>query len=331
MGIQTVLNSALSYFADVTEGIDNLYVEQQDLEGDISSMSLRVVGASALGLFVLIGIAVLTNNKYEKLKMPLFVMMTFLMAGSTLMLAASTVYLNVSSDSGGPVHWHADIEFWVCDNEIELIDPVGFSNKVGTATLHEHNDHRIHLEGVVVDETNDASLGKFMHVTDGAITNDALVVAVNPDGSIFENEIDGDGPSSPYPDEAEDLIVTSNGKRYVRALDGQTCGDQPSEVQVFVYSFNQESDTYEQRKLTDPATYTMAPESIVPPGDCIIVEFGPAKDQTDKLCEQYGVRDTVRCVEFGVDPEKTGLCTIEQVNYSPVGSGTDPNNDGGNE
>jgi hypothetical protein len=247
-------------------------------------------------------------------------------------LAGSTIYLNVNSDSGGPVHWHADIEFWICDNEVELIDPVGFSNKVGTWTLHEHDDHRIHLEGVVVDGENDASLGKFMHVVDGAITDEALVLPVDPDGSIFEDEIDGDGPSDAFPSQVEDYVVVSNGKRFVRVVNGEKCGDQSSELQVFVYSFNKDkdNDTYEQRKIDDVAKYTMAPESIVPPGDCIIVEFSPFKEKTDKLCEQYGVQDIDRCVEFGVDPEKTGVCKIQQVNYTPIGTGSDPNA-GGNQ
>ena len=65
---------------------------------------------------------------------------------STGILIGSTIYLNTNSDSGGPVHWHADIEFWACGNEIELRDPTGFSNKIGTGTLHEHDDHRIHLD-----------------------------------------------------------------------------------------------------------------------------------------------------------------------------------------
>ena len=254
-------------------------MEQHDLEGDISELSLRIVGASIVALFVLMGIAVLTKDRFEKLKLPLFIMMSFVMAGSTLVLAGSTIYLNVNSDSGGPVHWHADIEFWICDNEVELIDPVGFSNKVGTWTLHEHDDHRIHLEGVVVDGENDASLGKFMHVVDGAITDEALVLPVDPEGSIFEDEIDGDGPSDPFPSQVEDYVVVSNGKRFVRVVNGESCGDQPSELQVFVYSFNKENDTYEQRKIDNVSKYTMAPESIVPPGDCIIVEFAPFKEK----------------------------------------------------
>lgn len=328
MDIQTLITSALTIFGTITEGISNLYVEQDDLEGDITSMSLRIVGVSALALFILIGIAILTKDKVEALKKPLFIMMATIMAGSTLFLGASTVYLNISADSGGPVHWHADIEFWVCDNEIELIDPTGFSNKVGTSTLHEHNDRRIHLEGVVVDDKNDASLGKFMHVIGGAITDSALVIPVNPDGTIFEDEYDGDGPSDPFPNAANDYVVTSNGKRYVKVLNGQTCSGVPSEVQVFVYQFNKEDDTYKQVKLANPKDYTIADDSIVPPGDCVIFEFGPSKDKTDKLCEQYGVRDDERCIEFGVDANKTGLCTIHQEDYSPIGTGADPNAQG---
>ncbi|HIJ99997.1 TPA: hypothetical protein H1016_00475, partial [archaeon] len=44
----------------------------------------------------------------------------------TLYLSGATVYLNQKSWSGGPVHWHADFEIWVCGEQIDIIDPKGF-------------------------------------------------------------------------------------------------------------------------------------------------------------------------------------------------------------
>jgi hypothetical protein len=305
-------------FSSILNDITDLYVPEEDLENKIAQLSLKVVLISAAIVTVLVIIAWLLNNKKPKLKLPLFIGIAGTMALSTLMLIFSTVYLNVNSDSGGPVHWHADMEVWACGNELELRNPTGFSNKIGTSTLHEHNDHRIHLEGVVVDEQIDASLGKFMYVIGGAITDDALVVPVNPaSGEYFEDEVDGDGPSNRYAQQINDNFIPGDEKgNFAKFIDGQKCGEQEAEVQVFVYKYNEEDDTYEQTKLTRPQDYVITDDPNVPPGDCIIVEFGPAKSKTDKLCEQYGVRDIDRCETYGVEADEKSICTMKQINYN---------------
>ena len=237
------------------EGIVDLYVPVADLEEDINALSFRTVWIATISLIVLVIVSALVRDRFPKLKAPLFAMIAMVMSVSTLILVGSTIYLNVKADSGGPVHWHADFEFWACGNELELRDPWGtLSNKIGTATLHEHDDRRIHLEGVVVDDTRDASLGKFMHVVGGAITDNALVVPLGE--PTFENDVDGDGASNvnagliePY------LDVDANGVRYAKFLSGQTCGDEQAEVQTFVYRFNEDNDTYEQFKVDNPRDF----------------------------------------------------------------------------
>lgn len=321
-----ILSTLTNFAQSATEGIDNLFVPGSDLEEKIASWSIRVTLGSAIAIIILILISSFAKNRWPKLKLPLFISLATIMAGSTLFLGASTVYLNTKSDSGGPVHWHADFEIWACGNQLELRDPYEFlSNKVGTATLHEHNDQRIHLEGVVVHEETDATLGKFMHVVDGAVTADALVVPLNgeSEGDMFEDHVDGDGPSSPAPASLDPFIVYADGNRYARFVDGQTCDGEYSEVQVFVYKYDEATDTYAQAKLADPASYSISPEPNVPPGDCVIFEFGPSRDQTDKLCEQYGVRDLDRCHQFGVTDDQSAICSIKQINYPS----TDPNQD----
>jgi len=317
------LVSGLVLFAQsAREGIDNLFVPEDDLEGRIGSVSINLVLYSAVGLIVLTVIASFIKDRQKKFKLPIFIAMATIMIGSISFLGAATIYLNASSDSGGPVHWHADFEIWACGNELELKNPYKFlSNKVGTSTLHEHNDRRVHLEGVVVDETNDASLGKFFHVIDGTVTGSALVVPLNDEGGIYEDETDGDGPSDLNASQLERFMLNTNDGRFARFINGQTCGDAPSEVQVYVYKYDEETDTYAQQKLAEPQNYTIAREPNVPPGDCIIVEFGPVNDQTDKLCEQYGIRDVDRCEQFGVLPHERSICQARQLNY-PL---TDPN------
>jgi hypothetical protein len=307
----------LNKFSTVLNGIDDLYQPQDDLEATIASLSFKVVAYSAITLTVLVLLAWALNNRVPKLKLPLFIGIAGTMALSTLTLIGSTVYLNLNSESGGPVHWHADFEVWACGNEMEMRDPTGLSNKIGTSVLHEHNDHRIHLEGVVVDRHIDATLGKFMHVAGGAITDEALVLPLNPStGSYFENEVDGDGPSDSYASLVDQYIVEGDEKGdFARFISGGKCGDETADVQVFVYKFNEKEDTYEQAKISRPQDYVITDDSSVPPGDCIIFEYDKLKSKTDKLCAQYGVRDIDRCEEFGVLPKERSVCKIKQINY----------------
>jgi hypothetical protein len=210
------------------------------------------------------------------------------------------------------------MEIWACGNELELRNPYEFlSNKVGTATLHEHNDRRIHLEGVVVDDSRDASLGKFFHVIGGAISPNTLVVPLNaPAGPLFEDDTDGDGPTDGAASLVEPYIqLGDDGFRYGRFISGETCDGQTAYVQTFVYQYDQNTDTFSQQKIADPITYSISPHSTVPAGDCVIVEFDVMKDQTNKLCEQYGIRDQARCEQFGVGEDKAKICNSRQVGY----------------
>lgn len=316
------LTSLKQFGQSVVEELPNTYVPVEDLEDEIASLSANSTWVAAIALIVLVIIAALTKERIPKLKLPLFIGISFIMASSFLFLAGSTVYLNLQSDTGGPVHWHADIEYWACGNQLELRDPFEFlSNKIGTATLHEHDDHRIHLEGVPVDVEKDASLGKYMYVIGGAITDSAFVLPLNPSdvGPYFENDIDGDGPTDRFGSQIEPYIRDTEDGPVARFVDGETCGDEVSDVQVFRYRVNEDDDTYYQEKLENPRDYVIRDNSLVPPGDCIIIEFGPTRDKTDKICSQYGVVDTERCEEFGVTEETRGICTLTQID--PPGDG----------
>ncbi len=300
-----------------------------DLETQISELAIRTVGISAVALVVFILIAVIVNKAPEKVqkyfKLPLFIGIAGVMAGSTLILAISTVYLNVKSESGGPVHWHAGIEFWACGTEFNLRDPQGaLSNKVGTATYHEHNDKFIHLEGVVVKKSVDASLDKFMRVTGGYITPTSVGIPLSEDEAAWP--ITGDQRDGDVDNTDQLAQVTGNGERIGQSVDGNgpvlqlQNGDQcpdgtEGEVQVYAYRFNKDDNTYTQEKLEDPGSYIMRDESSLgPPSDCVIVEFGPRAAATDKICEQYGIKDVERCTDFGVKTYNDELCYIREIN-----------------
>lgn len=232
-----------------------------DLEALIAQSSYNVLLAACVVLALLVIISLRTKHPTPQLKKFLFIAICVFVILPTVYMSAATIYLNNVSSSKGPVHWHADFELWNCGQEVNLKDPVGtFSNKVGTATLHEHNDKRIHLEGVVV-HPEDASLGKFFRVVGGEITATSVTIPTN------------NGP----------LPLTN----------GSMCADgQEGKLQVFVYQVDQDN-YYTQKKIENPQDYQIAPHSNVPPGDCVIVEFGPERDRTDHLCRSFTVANEI--------------------------------------
>lgn len=289
-----------------------------DIEATVNSLSIQTVLVASLILVVLLGLSsqVVKSQKFSVFKLPLFIAIASTIVLPSLLLLGSTVYVNTISESKGPVHWHTDIEFWVCGQEIEIRNPTGFlSNKIGTSTYHEHDDKRIHLEGVVIEKEYDASLNKFMDVSGGAISNSSLTIPT--EGSIFENDVDGDVARGAEQTVRNYLSQDSENLSRISVQNGQMCEDeQPGQVQAFLLRFSEDDNTYNQTKLDNPGSYVMRDESIVPPGDCLIVEFDTPKNTTDRLCKQYGVRDSKRCTEFGVKTYNPELCNIKQTTES---------------
>ncbi len=230
-----------------------------DLETILASYGTDLLLVAGVLLLLLAGISLKIKKPKESIKEILFVSIVLTTLIPTIYLAGATVYLNTVSLSGGPVHWHAGFEVWDCGEAVDLIDPKGWSNKIGTPTLHEHNDKRIHLEGVVVRH-EDSSLGKFFRVTGGAISDDLLVMRTNTGAFSLKN--------------------------------GDMCPQGEGKVQVFVYQTDKDQ-YYSQKKVQNPQNYLISHESQVPAGDCIIVEFDTPKDRTDKLCRSYKVAEKI--------------------------------------
>ena len=294
----------------------------ENLEGSVNSFSVKVtlIAAAVLCFLLLVSVWTVHNKNKKQFKKPLFTAIAAAVVIPTLLLMGSTVYVNTVADSKGPVHWHADIEFWVCGQEIEFRDPYQFlSNKIGTPSLHEHDDKRIHLEGVVFDENADATLGKFMEVTGGSITTTSLTIPTNT--QIFENDLDGDQPFGDKQTVESFKKLDSNGRNVVSVQNNYQCGDyrmQKGQLQVFLIRQNND-DTYTQTKLDDPADYVSRKETAVPPGDCLIVDFDTPRERTQHLCEQYGLRDIKRCEEFGVKPYDPNICKLRESGRTLIG------------
>lgn len=128
---------------------------------------------------IAIALAIVTKDKIdENLKKIIFAVIAIPIIIATVYLGGTTVYLNMISASEGPVHWHADYEVWVCGIKYELIDPTGIDNKVGSATVHEHNENRIHIEGVLLSKS-DAELGMYFKAIGGKFKDGELVFPTN--------------------------------------------------------------------------------------------------------------------------------------------------------
>ncbi|MBI2020868.1 hypothetical protein HYS94_05675 [Candidatus Daviesbacteria bacterium] len=241
------------------EGEEVVEAVQPSLDEVIRTNSIQYSLISTGVLFVLVILSILFKDKSEKLKYLFFGLMALIILGNTIYLSFSTIYLNQQSTTGGPVHWHADFEIYNCGKKVEIENPEGFSNKVGTEVVHEHNDDRIHIEGVIL-EKHDASIGHFIEALGGDLHEGHL--SIPAEEGLLEME------------------------------DGQMCNGQVGALQVFVYrtavAEQTKGDSFYQQKLTDePQDYIISPFGQVPPGDCIIIEFDKEKEETDKLCTFY--------------------------------------------
>ncbi|MBI4441475.1 hypothetical protein HY639_04870 [Candidatus Woesearchaeota archaeon] len=223
--------------------------------GQMQQYSIYGIMAAGSLAGVLVIITLLLRPRSNRIKAALFLGIIIPVAAATIYVTYATVYLNVISETGGPVHWHADFEVVVCGTSHSLVNAGGFSNLVGESLLHEHGDERIHVEGVLV-QSKQASLQSFFRSVGGFLEQDQFVF---PSEKGIINMRNGD--------------ICPSGKRGM--------------VQVFVYRVHDKKMT--QQKLTDYESYILSPYSTVPPGDCIIIEFDEPKERTERICESYKV------------------------------------------
>jgi len=188
------------------------------------------------------------QKKWEKYKKIIFLLYVIPIAFVTLYLVGATVHKNFTSQTGGPIHWHADFEVIACGEKLDLVNPRGLKNKIGSPLFHEHDDNRIHVEGTIKN-VEDIEVDDFFRVIGGELKKGLLIY-----------DIEGVGKR-----EFRDGEVCSNGKK--------------GYVQLFVNG-----------EKINSFNYLYYPNSLVPPGDCFIVEFGPLKDKTDEICSSWKVQ-----------------------------------------
>ena len=234
----------------------------ESFHDNAKQMSVWVVFAASVIIAIFVIASILIKKKSEALKLVLVIGIIAPSILTTIYIAGSTIYLNSVSETKGPVHWHADFEIWDCGEKIDLVNPKGLLNRVGTATFHEHGDDRMHVEGTIYKKSS-IDLHSFFEVVNGQLENDYFAVP------------------------------TDNGIAQMR--NGQKCGEEEGKLQAFLYriknpnAYSKSGFVYEQVKLENFEDHILAPYINIPPGDCIILEFGPEKDFTDRICESYKV------------------------------------------
>ncbi len=237
----------------------NAHGEETALDAELTNNTVNYILIAGAIVIAATLISLAIPDKSESLKWALFLAIALPVSTATIYAGWATVYINTASETGGPVHWHADYEVWKCGEKIDLKEPHGLENRVGSPVFHEHGDARIHVEGVLVEKKH-AALHKFFEVVGGQLTSDYLAVP------------------------------TDNG--VVEMRNGEQCNGEQGEIQVFVYKTTQQGEkpwTYIQQKLPDFEEYVLSPHSLVPPGDCIVIELDQEKPTTDKMCETYRI------------------------------------------
>ena len=99
--------------------------------------------------------------------------------------------------------------------------------------------------------------------------------------------------TSPFFHVHEQIGVESSERGEQLMDNGEDCNGEESVLQMFLYRVKNPDDaktsgfTYFQQKIEEFESYVPAPYSNVPPGDCLIIEMGPKKDKTDRICETF--------------------------------------------
>ena len=234
-----------------------VHEEKIELGSYLKSTSLNYLLIASVIVLILVLFSIFYKEK-TKIKMFLFFGIITPVILATIYLAASTIYLNLISETQGPVHWHADYEIWNCNEKIELIKPEGLSNRIGSPLFHDHGDNRIHVEGVVTN-ANDINLHNFFETVGGYMSKDTLKIPTD--------------------------------KEFIEIKNKDLCNGKGGKLQVFLYKVKNPEDiknwVFEQLKLENFENYILAPHSNVPPGDCIIIEFDEEKEKTELLCDTY--------------------------------------------
>lgn len=191
-----VLRYALAMYAVGTAAVVVAIVRFPDAV--LTDAVPSVLKLGTLALLLSLGAALVFKNRVsERANRVLMGAILLIVLVPTIYAAGAWIHGMATSWSGGEVHYHADYEVVVQDDDgryhqLDLIDPEAYckqsqhestymcriNDRVGTTEYHEHNDRRIHLEGTF-KEREDATLRAFFRTFGGELTNDRLIYPTN--------------------------------------------------------------------------------------------------------------------------------------------------------
>jgi len=98
---------------------------------------------------------------------------------------------------------------------------------------------------------------------------------------------------------SEKLMLHTENKGIAEFNNGDTCSNgEKGSLQGFLYKTDEATKTYHQEKIENFEDYVISPYGLVPPGDCIVIEFGSIKEKTENICETYRIaRDGGEIIE----------------------------------
>ena len=198
-----------------------------------------ILGISSVLFALLVLYALFKKRQSKQEKYILFWSMVVVLGIATLYLVAYTLTITLLSVTNGPVHWHADFEIWVCGEKQFIPESKGISGKIGSNTLHHHNDYRIHIEGAVM-EYEDIMLAQFFQDIGGSL-GQAYVRIPQENGSVayWQN--------------------------------GNYC---PDGKEGMLHLYVQRGFTDEWEEVEEIPSYIISPYADVPPGDRLKLIFG---------------------------------------------------------
>ena len=268
-------------------------------------------------LIVGIGLLVLTLFIARYYKLSDGIIFSLVGIGGILfsVIALSAIVSHIQADSFGPRHRHAAAEFWVCGSELQhRSNSLGLRNTSGNSLLKLASDKHIYRSGYVMDQQQSATLGKALDVIGGSIQSDTLELPLYQDSARWlmpRHRQDGDAQGSLTYEQLERYIRGSDKRPTIHLSSGERCPDGvTADLQVFVYQDNGDG-TYYQEKLSRPDDYILPPHSTMAP--CVIIEYGPSKVRTNKLCKHFGIRDDKRCSAFGVENFSGSVCDMTEI------------------
>ncbi|MBI5072478.1 hypothetical protein HZA99_01535 [Candidatus Woesearchaeota archaeon] len=204
--------------------------ETEETMTQVIPSPLFILGVGTIFCVVFIALVLLKKNWKNQEKKILFWALAIGVSAVTVYLLSYTLLVNSTSETNGPVHWHADFEIWVCGEKQTLPESEGISGRVGTPLVHYHDDYRIHIEGAVMNK-EDMNLGSFFAAIGGALA-DSYIGIPQEDGSI----------------------------KYWR--NGDQCQDGHAGTLTLYVTKGQSVTT-----VQNIAAYVISPETNVPPGD----------------------------------------------------------------